>query len=137
MDWMAGGRSDVIHDKWICNDHFFPAGEVSGPKMIGVIIFFETAHKNSKTGRRRVQALMVSDVRSKSWNVAERRGMSSKGSDDGKVKIVVLTNGGTMRILLHRSFVGFVSGTVRAFRESKESAPLRDHFFLRENDAWS
>ncbi len=55
--------------------------------------------------------------------------MSSNGCIDGEVKMVVLTNGGTMRIHLHLSFVGFESGTVSAAKDSIESAPFKDAHF--------
>ena len=64
--------------------------------------------------------------------------MSSKGSIDGEVSIVVLTSGGTIRTHLHRSFVGFVSGTVSVSKASVESAPLSDaHFGTGMSWSWN
>jgi hypothetical protein len=61
--------------------------------------------------------------------VAERSGISSKGSNEGEVIIVVLTKGGITRMLLHHNLEGFVSGTTRASKDLTESAPLRDAHF--------
>jgi hypothetical protein len=87
-----------------CNptDQLRPSSLESMAIMDGGTSFLEAARKNSKTGRRDVQALAWVLERSKYWNFDERIGISVAGQRDLASKIEVRTKGGTIKLLLPR-----------------------------------
>ncbi len=93
-------------------------------RMMGVILFFETARKNSSTGRRIVHALICSEDFSNDWKASLRMGIRVAGSVVFASKIVETTKGGTNKMFLQRSLEGLVAVSVSASTASFVSALL-------------
>ena len=91
--WICKVVGFVMYDKCNVDFHCSLSRDRSGLRMIGFILFLETAHKNSRTGRRMVQALTSSDDLSNCWNSALKSGMSAAGSVVFDSQIVLTTSG--------------------------------------------